>query len=260
MHAIHEYSTLLKAVLRQATQMVHSLPAGLHLAAGHDILNFLRSYGCLGYPSGRIGDFHIDQWLTRDGSPADRYDAVTIVPCFSDDLPPVTPSLGMDVIIPGACYFTDQVILLCNVDHWSVPELALTLLHEERHARHRIGPKIAGLPPLDQDETHEANTWLFTLNVLNVWGGKTWFAAVEQEVAWLKQQPLDPDHAGQLKYASSQHYWPELDQLFGVSQYSHVREVRQVLVALTANTVYWSKRASLPPEQVCHSLVTHFYK
>lgn len=260
MHAIHEYSNLLKAVLQQATQMVHALPAGYHLAAGHDILNFLRYWGCEGYPSDQVGQFTLGPWLTRPGQPAQQHEAITIIPCFSDDIPPMAQPTGKDAIFPGVYSRGAQIILLYDAEQWSLPEVALTVLHEGRHARHRIGPHLIGLPPLDQNESHEANTWLFTLNVLNAWGGKTWAVAVEQESAWLQQQSLQPGRAGQLKYAGSKHDWPELDQLFGVSRHARVSEVRRTLVTLSANIVYWSQRLRLPPEQVCYSLVTHFYK
>lgn len=261
MHPVQEYSGLLHRILQQAEQMIACLPTGYHYAAGQEIINFLKTHGCVGYPSGQVKDFNIGPWLTRPGKPARQHATVTIVPCFSDDVPPSTPSPGVDLITPGSCFFTDQVIVLYSVDHWSLSELALTLLHEARHARHRIGPKLAGLSPLDQPEQHESNTWLFTLNVLNVWGGKAWYDAVQQEIAWLERRSLKPAQANQIIYISSQQYWPELDQLFGVNTHLAVRKVRQALVVLTANIEYWSRRTNFPPEQVCHSLLmTHFNK
>lgn len=260
MHAVSKYSDLLKAVLRQAEQMVECLPTGYHYAAGQDIINFLHDYGCEGYPSGQAGEFIIGPWLYRSDTPKTQGDCVTVIPCFSDDVPPYKPPFHEDDIIAGHCFSADQLIVLYAVEQWSVAELALNVLHEGRHARHRIGPKLAGLSPLDRDELHETNTWLVTLNIVSTWGGASWAAAVRREADWLAAQALTPNQPRGIMYAASKQYWPELDRVFGSTKHNAVRKMRQSLVVLAANIEYWSQQNStLLPEQICHSALAYFY-
>lgn len=257
MHPVSEYRDLLKRIIAQAEQMVSFLPT-INAVSRTEVIDFLKQYGCEGYPTNQVADFSIGPWLTRVGRPNTQHEGVTIIPCFSDDVPPVklSDSFGL-----GQCLHTDQVILLYNVDHWSLAELALILLHEGRHARHRIGPRLAKLSPLDNDENlHETNTWLFMLNILVAWGGTVWNAAVQHEMAWLAKQRFSSDHPGKIIYDASNQYWPELDQLFGVTRYDQARQLRQRLVSLQANMLYWPQQdTSLCAEGVCHSLVHYFY-
>lgn len=260
MHTVPEYTRLLKEMIVQAEQMANCLPPG-HALDGWEVISFLKNYGCEGYPVGRKRDFGIGPWLGRAGMPTTRHEGVTIIPCFSDDVPPVELPTTTGSVMPGECLYTDQLILLYNVDHWSLAERALALLHESRHARHRIGPKLAHLLPLDRvDSLHETNTWLFTLNVLVAWGGSAWKAAVQREVTWLTEQKLVPQQPGQILYAASHHYWPELDSVFGPTPHEEVKQVRQQWVAIQANMRYWPRQnPSFLPEQICHSVVSRWY-
>lgn len=259
MHDADEYRTLLHAVLARAEQIVACLPVA-HRSEAAEVLGFLKTYGCEGYPSGRAKDFSIGPWIVRGGMPKRQHEGVTIILCFSDDVRPVELPPHSQSVIPGDCFHTDQVICLYNADHWSLTELALTALHEGRHARHRIGPTLAGLPPLDHADVHETNTWMFMLNALGFWGGTALDAAVQQEITWLGRQPLAPEHPGQITFAESRCYWPELDQVFGPVQHADARTLRQRLVSVLANMLYWPRRdSSLSAEQVCHSLVSCLY-
>lgn len=260
MHAVQEYSRLLKAVLVQAEKMIACLPP-VYAFDRREVISFLKNYGCEGYPVGRLVDFNVGLWLARAGIPAAQHEGVVIVPCFSDDVPPVELSNATDWVLPGECFYTDQAILLYNVDHWSLAELALTLLHEGRHARHRIGPKLAHLLPLDRvDKLHETNTWLFTLNVLVAWGGAAWRAVVEREIAWLTGQRLVPKKAGQILYTASYQYWPEMDKVFGLAKYEQMKHVRQKFASLQANMEYWAQQnSSFRFEEICHTIVSHWY-
>lgn len=258
MYEIHGYSTLLAAALQQATRMVHALPAGYHLAAGHDVLNFLRGYGCIGYPSGQPDQFTLGPWLKRPGTPAHQHAAITIIPCFSDDIAPFSPP---DPSYAAYCFASDQLILIYAAEQWSPAELALLLFHEGRHARHRLGPKLAELPPLDRDELHETNTWLATLNLLSSWGGAAWVTALRCEIDWLAAHALTVTGPREIKYVASKQYWPALDDLFGATSHALVRRVRQSLVTLAANIEYWSDRnPALLLEQICHSALAEFYR
>lgn len=260
MHAAEEYHNLLRAILAQAEQITMCLPLK-HRAEATGVLDFLKAFGCEGYPTGRAKDFSIGPWISRKGIPTRQRDGLTIVPCFHDDVPPVEPPPHSQSVMPGGCFYSDQTILLYNVDHWSLVELALTTLHEGRHARHRIGPTLAGLPPLDRtDKVHETNTWLFMLNALGFWGGAAWDAAVQQERGWLERQRLVSEGPNQLLFAESGRYWPELDQVFGPTLYADAQTVRQRLASVCANMLYWPRRhPELSPEQVCLSLLRCFY-
>lgn len=259
-HAVEEYRKLLRAILAQAEQITMCLPPEQH-AEATSVLDFLKAFGCAGYPTGRTKDFSIGQWIFRKGKPTRQRDGLTIVPCFHDDVPPIEPPPHSQLIVPGACFYSDQTILLYNVDHWSLVELALTTLHEGRHARHRIGPTLlAGLPPLDHADVHETNTWLFMLNALCFWGDAAWDAAVQQERKWLERQPLVSERPDQILFTESGHYWPELDQVFGPTPYADARTLRQRLASVCAHMLYWPRRhPALSPEQVCHSLLRCFH-
>lgn len=258
MHALHEYHDLLDKILRQADQMVARLPRSDRVG-GREILNFLRNFSCRGYPGEKVGDYKVGPWLYREGMPGSPSDAVTICPCFSDDVSPAKIPDAENIICPGQCY--GQMILLYQVDQWSIVELALCLLHESRHARHRLGPKLAGLAPLDHGDLHETNTWMFMLKVLAAWGGEVWETVVQHGVDWLTQQPLTPKRAGQIVFAlASPPYWRELDQIFGQTQHEDVREARQELVSVQAHIDYWSARnPKLTPEQILGFQISHMY-
>lgn len=258
MHSVHEYAALLQKVLTQAETMTNCLPEK-HAPQAIDVLGFIKQFGCHGMPSDEPGVFLDGSWLTGHGRPARQYFGITIVPCFSDDVSPVAVPDPERYVAPGNCLTKEQAIFLHNVDHWSVPELALTLLHEARHARHRIGPRLAGLTPLDSDEIHETNTWLFTLNVLAAWGGSQWSAAVRQEITWLEEQGLAAP-ATRVVFAGSGHYWPEFDSVFGLTNHKSVRMFRQRLGNLQANMEYWSQQKGIPPESLCHAVVSSLYK
>lgn len=243
----------------QAEIMTACLPPAL-ASAGAEIVDFLKKYGCEGYPADKEGDFTWGAWLGYPGTPGRKHEAVTIIPCFSDDVPP-TSRPSKHSVAPGVCLYTDQVIILFDADRWSIAELALTLLHEGRHARHRIGPRLAQLPPLDPDDVHETNTWLITLNLLATWGTPIWAEAVQQEINWLNSQSLSVSGAGQIVYTHSGQYWSQLDQLFGPTNHLSVRQFRRRLVSFQANMLYWSQLNPVwSPGKVCHALVTHHYQ
>lgn len=255
----NDYRGVLTAIVQRAEQMVNLL-SGENYPAGQAVMEFIRRYGCEGYPADRVGKFTIGPWLGHTGYPVKQSESVTIVPCFSGDVPPAALPTRGRAVIPGSFLYTDQAIVLYNVDHWSIAELALTLLHEGRHALHRLGPKLANLPPLDPDDLHDTNTWLFTINLLVAWGGSIWEKAVQQEISWLNCQSLPFPIAPPTVCVQSGRFWPEIKDLFGESKHLSVRQVRQSLVSLQAHMLYWPQlNSDLKPGQICHSLVTHLY-
>ncbi|TSC64184.1 MAG: hypothetical protein G01um1014106_234 [Parcubacteria group bacterium Gr01-1014_106] len=254
MRGADEYRSLLEQVVTQTESMVSRVPSP-HSHNGQAVVSFLRQYGYVGYPSGKANEFGKGSWLTKAGCPNSKYEGVAIIPCFSDDVLPVAAS--PQKFAQGCCLHADQVILLYAVDHWSRPEIALTLLHEGYHARHHIGPRIASLQPLDPNETvHESNAWMLMLNTLVCWGADRWKRIVQREIAWLqKQHPVPPSPRG-IQFAKSEEYDAELDLLFAPTPHAHVSAVRKCLVAFHANMGYWSKRnPSLRAEDILHTLV-----
>lgn len=259
MRLTKEYGDMLKSIVAQAKKMAATLPP-TGQAGAMEVLTFLNLFGCEGYPAGRSNDFWIGPWLDGGGLPARQHQGVAIIPCFSDDVPPVVPAEAPGVL-QGQLLFTDQVVILYNVNRWSLAELALVLLHEVRHARHRLGPKLGSLMPLDvSEDVHETSTWIFTLNVLVAWGGELWDAAVQREINWLYEHDIKSEQ-GHILIAPSHQYWPEFDQVFGPAANDEVRQARQRLAALQANMVYWPRlNTSLTAEQVCHTLVRYHYR
>ncbi len=258
MHALVERRALVQKVFRFAEKMVSSLPPS-HSAYGKEITDFLRRHACIGCPDKKAGAFGLGQWLTREGRPESQFDAVTIIPCWSSEVAPISPPSTYDAVAPGVTNAHAQVIILYAVDRWSVPELALTLLHEGRHARHRLGTKLGGLIPLDADAMHESNTWMVTANILQAWGGNLLKSAVYHEIKWLEKHASEAPAVGQIAPCASNQYWPQLDYLFGHTDYSEVRMVRQALVSLLANAVFWPRQnPSINETQVFHTLVSEF--
>lgn len=259
-YSTNDYYALLDQIIDKAVEMVGCLPPA-HRPSGTDILDFLRRYSCRGWPTGRVGEFTIGHRLNGQARQGDQYDVLTVITCFQDDVKPLQRPSDSAWITPGTFSKKNQVILLFEVDCWSLPELALFLLHEGRHARHRLGSKLAQLPPLDLEELHESNTWMVTINTLAAWGGEIWERAVGWEVDWLRCSSLPQISAKQIAYQSSQTNWPELDLIFGSTSYEPARRLRQELLAVQANMIYWSEQnPTLRPEQICHSIVSHLYR
>ncbi|HSX25046.1 MAG TPA: hypothetical protein VLG69_03720 [Candidatus Andersenbacteria bacterium] len=223
---------------------------------------FLKKHACYGFPSDKAPGFGIGPWIWKQGAPAKQSDGITIIPCFSDDKSPDPSKATEKDILPGRIFYTDQAIILYDIDRWTNIEMAITLLHEARHTRHRLGGKLASLPPLDKEEFHEGNTWLFMLALLNAWGKENWRDAVKQEVAWLGKQLLHGSDSSKIMYHQSSNDWPGLSLVFGEAKHNNAGTLRRKLVSLQANMDYWSDRfGSLSPEQVCHTImVGHFYK
>lgn len=258
MHQQEEYNKLLRGILDQAQSMVKCLPDTVR-PEGRDILDFLDRSGCQGYPGENLGKFYIGMKLDGSSVPHDHHETVVIIPTFSDDTPPIP--VPTNKIRPGCFFGREHLVVLLCVERWSPADLALILLHESRHARHSLGPKLAGLSPLESDDSHETNTWLFTVNVLNAWGKDPWEAAVRREIEWLEK--MAPGHSqvpGFIARGQSGVYWPELDVVFGPPPHDWARQVRQSQVVLCANMRYWSaQNPTMSAEQICHSLVSKSY-
>lgn len=258
MHTIQEYRDLLNRIFVQAGGMVNCLPSAF-ASSGSEVLEFLKQYGYEGFPTTQAGKFYAGSWLNRPGRPNNQHEGVIVIPFFSDDALPPT-FIGLQNF---AEFFPhNQSIVLLNVDHWSVPELAMFLLHEMRHARHLIGPKIAGLSPLDQsNEKHEGYTWIFIMNVLIAWGGSVWRSAVQKEFDWLSRQDFGVVPPGEIIYRSSKIYRDDLDDLFGSTSHDTVRRFRNQLVSINAHMEYWPrKNPAINREGVCGCLVSQIYK
>jgi len=259
MHPKSEYSSLLKDVIAMAKRMIACLPSS-QADKGKECLSFLEAFGYEGYPGSGGGNFHIGSFVVGTRKPGAQKEGIAIILCFSDNVSLVPPE-GNKSVTPGQLLRGSQALVLHDVDHWSLSELALTLLHEARHARHRLGPKMAKLEPLDSnDDLHETNTWLFIANILVMWGKEIWEKAVSQEITWLESRNLEQPRPGHIACDESAQDWPELERLFGASEFAEVRRFRRALVSLQANMRYWSERdKTLNPESICHSLVKCYY-
>ena len=257
-----EYSEYLKKIFHQMNEMASCFPTPLR-EESNEVSLFARAYACYGYPGDAVGDFELGSWIFRSGNPAKQHNAISIIPCFSDDVLPVT--LPQDGKVDfGKSIASAQIIILFSVDQMSVVDAAWTLFHELRHARHRLGAKLAGLLPLDiSEEVHEGNTWMFCMDILAAWGGELWERAISREVDWLRKQRFAPLPANEFMYHQSGVYWPELDELFGPCSNANTRLMRQKLLSLPACATYWTTGDApvLSYEQVFYSLVVnYFYK
>lgn len=265
MPSLVQYQHVLKMVLAHAEMIATDITTlnkeDTPVAAEcRSILKFIRDWGCFGFPFSEEGDFSIGPWLYRSGMPESQKEAVVIVPCFSEDAKIGLPDEWQNDTVPGLLLPNSNVIALYDVNQWSFGELALTLFHESRHARQRLGSALANLPPLDTETTHETNTWLFIIGILQEWGKEQWQYAVDREIEWLTENSPDPE-SGQLVFGMSRQSWMELRSLFGILDNKDKLTFRQRLVALSANMTYWPHViTSLTPEQVAHSIISHFYK
>lgn len=255
-----EYWNLLQQVLTMAHGMVNCLPPENN-SQGREILRFLNEYAYIGFATG-AGSFDVGRFIDRQAFPGKQCDGISIILCFSDDTPPFPIPREANVFKAGVFLRMDQAIILYNVDHWSIPELALTLLHEGRHARHRLGGSLATLPPLDQDDTfHEENTLSFHLYVLSVWAKERWTTVVNHGIRWLASQPLISLNENEILYQEVEEYCSELDVIFGEPLHENARLLRQVLMSIEANTHYWASRCPmLKIEQVFHAIASYVSK
>jgi hypothetical protein len=205
MHTLVDYVHVISATIAHLQKMIGLLPTP-NQKPFQEILDFLLKFGCYGYPGSNGKDFQTGSYITQNKAPLHALDVITIVPCFSNDVKIAVPPEADPSTLTAVFFKTDQVIALYDTNHWSQTELALFLFHEARHARHRIGPKLANLPPLEPDAIHEINTWITMLNLLAVWGGKNWKFAIQQEISWLKQQHFEPENPLQIIYKQSGTY------------------------------------------------------
>ncbi len=224
---------------------------------GKEILQFLNQHAYIGFAT-EERRFDLGRWVASQSFPGGRYNGIAIILYFSDEPSPLPHSVDPNVFRPGVFSRLDQMIMLFNVDRWSIPELALALLHEARHARHRLGGKLAGLPPLDLDDTfHEENTLSFHLYVLSVWAKELWIAAIAHGIAWLTAQSLVSPGENQILYKEVEEYCPELDAIFGESLHKDARSLRKHLVSIEANTHYWASQCpGLSMGQIFHSIAS----
>jgi hypothetical protein len=258
MHEPNEYEPYYDQCLKQALILVKKLSEAGDMD-GLEILRFLQKYCYVGLPAGQLGKFDIHPWVARSGLPTHQEEGLAWIMCFGDDVAPVQrPQTSAFKL--GSFHRKAQAIVIFDIDQWSPLELALVWLHEGRHARQRLGPLLQNLPLLEPEESHETNTWTFTLNILDVIGGQSWGGAVKKEMEWIAQHVEIPDGPTGIVFDTSGIYWPELDEVFEQTASQSVQEVRRQLLSIRAHIEYWCQAKRLRQQDVCHALVRAFYQ
>ncbi len=262
MHSQQEYHELLKRVWCLANQMAGC--AAEKNSSGPEVIRFLKQYAYEEYPSDKVGETFIGPWLFEPTRPYDPSKSISIILCFSDDEEPDILDQAYKQEKRPIAYFNESKdedgneiysIVLYDADKWSCAELALRLLHEGRHARHKLALRF-GLKPLDDKDRlhHEVNCWLLELDILNTWGGKLWDTAVQRAVRWLEE------HRPQTGSEIDLCYYPELDQLFGTTQDKIIRDNRSCEVFLSACIKYAVKMlAASHPDKVAYDMISKWY-
>ena len=223
-----------------------------------EVMAFLRLFGFLGTPVGQ-NEFTVRNWICRQGFPKQQTDGLAIIPCRSTDTPPFPMSQGDKFIQAGSFSKSTQILLLYDVDLWTPFEVATTLLHEGRHARHRLGHTFTTLGPLDSnEEVHEMNCWLAMLNGIEAAGGNAWREACAKEHHAIERLEVEQSEPTAFPFLESGTYWAELDQVFGQRVHPRAEDVRKALVSLRANMLYWPRRMEISPEQTVASIVASF--
>ena len=223
-----------------------------------EVLSFMRLFGFLATPV-KQNEFTVRNWLCRKDVPQTHMDGLAIIPCLSSDIPPTPPRKSQRHVHAGTFFRSTQMIILYDFDLWTPFELATTLLHEGRHARHRLGPTFTTLGPLDSnEEVHEVNCWLSMLNGIEAAGGNNWREACAKEYRAIEHFELGQPEATAFPFLESGLYWAELDHVFGPRIHPQAEEIRKALVSLRANMIYWPKRIQIGPEQTVASIVASF--
>lgn len=174
------YADVLDAILKEVAAIVRKTHAAGETEPT-EISRFCIRYGYLGVPLSET-EYRRGPWLdkTRRGGPMTIEDverSFAVVPCFSTG-GPILGGKERDRLAFGTLFRSGRALVLYDADLLPPFDVALALLHEARHARHRYG-KSAGLPELDPPELHEDRTWEFMFRMLDTCGGDYWRRAVE---------------------------------------------------------------------------------
>lgn len=247
---------MLDALLAKARDIVALYGKVRGDMAARDILNFFGKHAYAAIPAPGKNVISCGSWLvSRTDSKGPRnieeaLAALGLVVCFSDD--PIPFIEGRQIrqsaerAISGCIAFCSRkipAVVLSFCDHLTIEDMAFLLLHEIRHLRQRYGLTLAQLPLLDSEESHEGATWLFMYDLLDVWGGNLWRAAVEQELNWLQRILQDmPGEQNAIQMAKSGLYYRELDQVFGVSPHRVATILRGTLVSIRASILHAERR------------------
>lgn len=262
MSQLSRYTTLFEHVWSEAMQLVlRSKADGYH--EGIAVMRFLSDHGAMAYPPETpTTGYNIGQWISssKQGSPQRQSDAISIMLCMRNDTRPA----GYEWAVGGCFNKTAQLIMMFDANLFSPFDLALMLLHEGYHARHRLGFQLAGITPTDTEENHETNTWTFVYNVLISGKGKAWPTLIDKDIqdisTRLKGQKTKKP--GQLLFSPIETYPATLmHTVFTPTQHDVVQRFRMVLVEAMSNTVYWAEKTGMSQEQIMGSIIkNHLYK
>ncbi|MAF80640.1 hypothetical protein CL628_01360 [bacterium] len=259
-HTRPEYMTQVNRMFNSANRLADAIVSH-DRGKARGIMEFMVQHGYMGIPGTTAGRFNLGCWLaaSRPGAPNQQAEGIAVIPCFSDDIPPVKRPQTTTGYQWGGCYSrTAQAITIFDTERLTDTEIGLLLLHEGAHARHRTRD-IAGLPPLDPDDIHETNTWAMMLNCVTAIGGDAWSTAIAKEIRWLEAQNPDQPRPRAITYTWGSPYCLELDAVFGPVLHSSIKRFRQELLATAGNMLYWESRTRLGAEDILHSIVTAHY-
>ena len=256
------YVTLLESVWDAAMQIAQqSNVQGYH--EGLAVMRFLTDYGAIAYPPETpAAGFTIGEWIasSKHGAPQRQNDAVSIMLCMHNDVKPT----GYESAICGCFNKTAQLIMMFDANLFSPLDLALMLLHEGYHARHRLGLQLAGIKPTDTEESHETNTWTFVYNILISGMGKAWSSLITQDIQDIPRRLAGekPKKPGQFLFSPIETYPATLmHTVFPATQHDIVQRFRMILVEARSNAVYWAEQTSMPQEQIMGSIIkNHLYR
>jgi len=218
---------MLTTILRTAQQIArHEARSSLGTQEAWRHFEFCMRHGYIGFPTSSTRQFTVGSYLNPDrggypNTPEEARNAIGIIVCFSDEVMPCEPVKIVTTegtIATMSSYVSSRynALVMGYVD-WNTPfDLAMTFLHEIRHARHRFGRKLEGLPDLDPEQFHESRTWKYELSILDVLGGPLWQAAIDREADLLRDTYKNKGATpGNRFFATSKQSYSFPDSLFG---------------------------------------------
>lgn len=270
MHSDEERSALCKVMFDTARKIALHAPSCKAGKDGWEYLQFCVRHGYYCFPTDTPGNILAGTYLQpgRAGYPTTLEEikgSLGIIVCFSDEIMPCNPlrkttADGAKIICSGYVSQSNRLLGIGDIDLYTPVDLALTLLHEVRHARQYFGNEFENLPPLDPEEFHESRTWKSVLDLLDACGGKIWQQAVSLESGLLINSYARRQRCpGDNYFAWSGERYPKLDQIFGAPKTERSGSNRSLLVAMRANFLL-AENAQLPNiDQAYANIVGAYY-
>lgn len=269
MHSVEERCAMLSNILNTAKTIIQHAPINPANMEAWEHLRFCIRHGYIGFPTESHAQFATGNYLQpgrseRPTNMTEVQNALGLIVCFSEEKMPCKPrreEKSDGVIVAQSAYVSpkDKILVLGYADWYNSFSLAITFLHEARHARHHFGSQFENLSPLDPEELHESRTWKYQLDILDAYGGNMWMEAAKNEANLLKQRYTSRGRSpGEKYFAMSGEEHPTLTQAFGTPSSLHDFQDWHLLLAMRANFLL-AEKAGLPDLDTAYANIVGAY-